>query len=199
MNSRRGMILALCCLIGMAAFATVFIVRSGKQATPASRKDFVSQRALSALLDGQLNDYEGKPQPFSQWKEKILVINFWATWCAPCREEMPYFSRISEKFAAKGVQFVGISADAPNTVRLFAQQRGISYPLLIGGPQVIALSTELGNKQSGLPFTLILGRSRETLLTRTGRLAAVELENVLQSATTTTAPLLDKMSRTTAN
>ena len=178
------MILAISCLIGMAVFAAAFIVRSGRQATPAPTTDFVSQRALSTLLDGQLNDYEGKPQAFSQWKDKILVINFWATWCAPCREEMPYFSRISENYAAKGVQFVGISTDTPSTVRLFAQQHGVSYPLLIGGPQVIALSTELGNTQSGLPFTLILGRNREALLTRTGRLAAVELENVLHGTIT---------------
>lgn len=184
MNLRRAMIPALCVLIGVAAFTTGFLVRPGKRVSQPPPPEVVSKQALSALLDAQFNDYEGKPQPLAQWKGKILVINFWATWCAPCREEMPYFSRINEQYAGQGVQFVGISTDAADTVRLFARQHKVSYPLLIGGPQIVALSTELGNRQSGLPFTLILGRNREPLLARTGRLPESELESFLRRAAT---------------
>ena len=184
MNLRRAMILALCILIGVAAFTAGLLVRPGKRVSQPLPQEVVSKQALSTLFDAQFNDYEGKPRPFAQWKGNILVINFWATWCAPCREEMPYFSRISEKYAAKGVQFVGISTDTPETVRLFAQQHGVSYPLLIGGPQIVALSTELGNRQSVLPFTLILDRNGEPLLTRTGRLPEAELDSFLKSAAT---------------
>ena len=182
MNLRRWVIPALCGLIGVAAFSAGLLMRPEKRLSQPPAQDFVSKQALSALFDVEFNDYRGKPHPFSQWKGKILVVNFWATWCAPCREEMPYFSRISEKYAEKGVQFVGISADAPDTVRRFAQQLDVSYPLLFGGPQTVDLSIDLGNRQSGLPYTVILGRNREPLLTRTGRLPEAELESLLKGA-----------------
>ncbi len=184
MNLRRGMIPVLCGLVGVAAFTAGLLIRPDNRISQPPVQDLVSKPALSALFDSQFNDYDGKPHPFSRWEGKILVINFWATWCAPCRDEIPYFSRISEKYAEKGVQFIGISTDAPDTVRLFAQQHSVSYPLLIGGPQIVALSTELGNRQSGLPFTLILGRNREPLLARTGRLPEAELDSLLKGTTT---------------
>ena len=109
---------------------------------------------------------------------------------------MPYFSRLSEQYAEKGVQFVGLSTDTAETIRLFATNHRISYPLLVGDPHLISLTAELGNRQSGLPFTLILDLNREPLLIRTGRLGEAELESVLYRAT---ARRLDKMSRTTAN
>lgn len=184
MNLRRWILPSLFVAIGSVAFTAGLLIRPEKQNSQRQPQELVSKEALSTLLNAQFDDYDGKSYPFSRWKGKILVINFWATWCAPCREEMPYFSRIGAKFAVKGVQFVGISTDTPETVRFFAQQLGISYPLLIGGPQIIALSTELGNRQSGLPFTLILNRNGEPLLTRTGRLPEAELESFLRNAAT---------------
>ena len=184
MNVRRWMLPSLCLAIAAVAFTAGLLIRPEKQNPQRQPQALVSKEALSTLLNTQFNDYDGKSHPFSQWKGKVLVINFWATWCAPCREEMPYFSRIGAKYAVNGIQFIGISTDTPETVRRFAQQHGVSYPLLIGGPQIIALSTELGNRQSGLPFTLILDRNGEPLLTRTGRLPEAELENFLKSAAT---------------
>ncbi len=181
MTLGKGTIAALCALIGVVAFTAGFLVRPEKRVSQAPAQEFVSKRALSALFGLQFNDYGGTAYPFSQWKGKILVINFWATWCAPCREEMPYFSRLSKEYAGKGVQFVGISADAPDTIRLFAEQHRVFYPLLVGGPQTVAMSIDLGNRQSGLPYTLILGRNGELLLARTGRLPEAELENLLKS------------------
>ena len=193
MIGRKSLIIALCCATGIGALTAQLVFRSAK--TPLTG-ELPSQTALSTLLDHSFTDYNEKPFKLSQWSEKILVINFWATWCPPCREEMPYFSRISEQYAEKGVQFVGLSADLPDTVRRFANEYSVSYPLLLGGADFIALTTELGNRLSGLPFTLILDLNREPLLIRTGRLGEAELESVLHRAT---ARRLDKMSRTTAN
>lgn len=193
MIGRKSLIIALCCATGIGALTAQLVFRSAK--TPLTG-ELPSQTALSTLLDHSFTDYNEKPFKLSQWSEKILVINFWATWCPPCREEMPYFSRISEQYAEKGVQFVGLSTDTAETIRLFASNHRISYPLLVGGPHLISLTAELGNRQSGLPFTLILDLNREPLLIRTGRLGEAELESVLYRAT---ARRLDKMSRTTAN
>ena len=193
MIGRKSLIIALCCATGIGALTAQLVFRSAK--TPLTG-ELTSQTALSTLLDHSFTDHNEKPFKLSQWSEKILVINFWATWCPPCREEMPYFSRLSEQYAEKGVQFVGLSTDTAETIRLFATNHRISYPLLVGGSHLISLTAELGNRQSGLPFTLILDLNREPLLIQTGRLGEAELESVLYRAT---ARRLDKMSRTTAN
>ena len=193
MIGRKSLIIALCCATGIGALTAQLVFRSAK--TPLTG-ELPSQTALPTLLDHSFIDYNEKPSTLSQWSEKILVINFWATWCPPCREEMPYFSRLSEQYAEKGVQFVGLSTDTAETIRLFATNHRISYPLLVGDPHLISLTAELGNRQTGLPFTLILDLNREPLLIRTGRLGEAELESVLYRAT---ARRLDKMSRTTAN
>jgi thiol-disulfide isomerase/thioredoxin len=76
-------------------------------------------------------DLTGKPQSLGQWQGKLLVINFWAAWCAPCREEMPALNRIHNKYAAKALQIVGIAADSAYKVCQFWKQTVIGYPLLI--------------------------------------------------------------------
>ena len=179
MNCRRWQIPALCGVVAASAFVAAMLFWPQKPVPPRRAPATASMQALSRLHDLQLNDYQGKSQPFSQWKGKILVINFWAAWCAPCREEMPYFSRISRDYAEKGVQFVGISSDSAATVRGFADREKISYPLLVGGQHTLELSAALGNSQSGLPFTAIVGRNGEPLLAHTGRLSESELESLL--------------------
>ena len=106
-----------------------------------------------------LPDAGGKPQPMAQWKGKVLVVNFWATWCAPCREEMPEFVRAQSEFGDKGLQFVGIAADSADKVTQFAQEIHLNYPALIGGFGSIELSRTLGNSVMALPFTVVIDRS----------------------------------------
>lgn len=179
MNLRRWQIVAACAL-ATAAFVAGIAIRQNVPAAKAPTSGTVSKQALSGLFAIQLDDFRGQSHAFAQWKGKILIVNFWATWCGPCRDEMPYFSRIAEKYAANGVQFVGISTDPAETVSTFAAHYRISYPLLIGGPGAIELSAALGNELKGLPYTIILGRNGEPLLTRTGRLAEADLEALLE-------------------
>lgn len=177
MNLRRRQIVAASALAAAAAFFAGVAFRQYRRDDPP--QDMASEAALAAVFAIQLDDFLGRTHAFAQWKGQILVVNFWATWCAPCREEMPYFSRIATKRKGNGVQFVGISTDPPEAVKSFAEQYRIAYPLLVGGPGAIELSATLGNRLKGLPFTIVLGRNGEPLLTHTGRLAEAELENVL--------------------
>jgi len=103
-------------------------------------------------------DAKGNAQKLEQWRGKVLVVNFWATWCAPCREEIPDFVRLQDKLGPKGVQFVGIAVDNADKVVQFAEEFQVNYPLLIGGYGAIELSRALGNKLGALPFTALVSR-----------------------------------------
>ena len=159
-------------LLLFAAATTVFLLSNGKESG--------SRQAIDRLFATTLADEHGQHQAMAQWRGKILVVNFWATWCPPCREEMPYFSRLHTDYAAQGVQFVGIAVDSAAAVQAFAAREQISYPLLVGGQASVELSAELGNRAAGLPFTLLMDRNGEPIATRTGRFAEAELENLLR-------------------
>ena len=139
----------------------------------------ISEAAISHFFAARLNDSNGKPQPLSQWQGKTLVINFWATWCPPCREEMPAFSRLQTKHAANGVQFVGIALDTPENVSLFQKQYAASYPLLMAESEGIELSQQLGNYRLALPYTVVIGADKKSRLTQLGRVSERELDKLL--------------------
>lgn len=122
----------------------------------------------TALLALSLPDAGGQPQALAQWRGKVLVVNFWATWCAPCREEMPEFVRAQNDYGSKGLQVVGIAVDNADKVQQFAKDLGLNYPALIGGYGAMDLSKELGNELVALPFTLILDRQGKVAYTHLG-------------------------------
>ena len=134
--------------------------------------------ALDRIHALRLDDSAGRSQGLLQWKQRALVINFWAPWCLPCREELPVFSRLQLKHAAS-VQFVGITLDTADNVAAFARQAPVSYPLLVAGAEGTALAQVLGNAQLVLPFTVVLSAGGIPRLVRTGRLREDELDTVL--------------------
>lgn len=132
------------------------------EATRARRRD------AAALLGLVLPDLSGREQALAQWRGKVLVVNFWATWCAPCREEMPHFVRAQVNQGANGLQFVGIAVDSVDKAKQFAGEIGVNYPILIGGYGAIELSRALGNSVGALPFTVVLDRRGELAWTHLG-------------------------------
>ncbi len=138
--------------------------------------------APARLLALTLPDLDGRLQPISQWKDKVLVVNFWATWCPPCKEEMPEFSRINSKYAEKGIQFVGISIDSADKVLAFQKETPVSYPLLISNLESLELSSDLGNRAKALPFTIILRADGRPQQVKLGKFATPDLEKAIQSA-----------------
>jgi thiol-disulfide isomerase/thioredoxin len=133
----------------------------------------------TALLALSLPDPTGKLQPMAQWHGKVLVVNFWATWCAPCREEMPDFVRAQQQYGGKGLQIVGIAADNADKVQQFAEEIKLNYPALIGGYGAMDLSKELGNSLVALPFTLILDRQGKVAYTHLGPVKADKFRDVI--------------------
>jgi len=156
-------------LVGIAAFAAGIGVaiweRPRLDATP--------------LLSLSLLDLQGHPQRLSQWQGKVLVVNFWATWCVPCREEMPEFVRAQQELGAKGLQFVGIAIDQPALVSQFVTELKLNYPALIGSYDVVDLSRPLGNRFAALPFTVILDREGHIAHTQMGPLKPGQLHSIV--------------------
>lgn len=134
---------------------------------------------LAALMAARLPDLQGKPQPIDQWQGKVVVINFWATWCAPCREEIPLFIRLQKKYGERGLQFVGIAIDQAEKVRPYATELGMNFPVLIGGADAIELTRTLGNKASVLPFTVVLDRSGKAVQKEVGAVKEAQIEPLL--------------------
>ena len=136
---------------------------------------------IAALDAAALHDLDGKAQPFEQWAGKVLVVNFWATWCAPCREEIPLFVSLQKKYGDRGLQFVGIAIDQPEKVRPYAAELGMNFPILIGGADAIALTRILGNRAAVLPFTLIIDRAGRVVRREVGAAKEAKLEPLLSS------------------
>ena len=121
------------------------------------------QVGAAALPDFALPDVSGKLHNVSEWQGKIRVINFWATWCTPCRKEIPEFIALQEQYADKGLQFIGIAIDDQESVAKYLASININYPMLIGDVTGIALAHQLGNTIDAVPFTLIVNQQGQII------------------------------------
>lgn len=150
-------------------------------AAPAAQKPAAAapDQGGEALLAAAWPDLNGVSQPLSQWKGKVLVVNFWATWCEPCKKEIPEFVKVQAKFRDKGVVFVGIALDDKDKVAAMSKELGINYPVLIAPLSAIDVSKAAGNKMSALPFTAVLGRDGQVVLGKLGGLDESSLTQVI--------------------
>lgn len=121
-----------------------------------------------------LADLAGAPRKVSEWDGKVLIVNFWATWCPPCRKEIPAFIKLQRKYGDRGVQFVGIALDEPRAVQDFTQAMGINYPILIGDSG--AMTQRYGNHLGVLPYTVIIDRSSQIVFVKLGELTPAQAE-----------------------
>lgn len=121
----------------------------------------------------------GQPIALQNYRGKPLVVNFWATWCPPCVEEIPEFSRVATEFSGKGISFVGIAIDNADNVKEFAKSIPSSYPSLIAGAGAIELARALGNQAGGLPYTLVIDAQGKIRASRLGRMHEAELRAAL--------------------
>ena len=143
------------------------------------QKPATSADAAGVLLATSLPDLRGERQAIGQWKGKVLVVNFWATWCPPCLKEIPEFVRLQDQLGSQGVQFVGIAIDDKAKVDAFAAKLGVNYPLLIAETEGISLARQAGNRLGGLPFTVIIDRQGNTAKIELGTLDEKKLMPIL--------------------
>jgi len=135
---------------------------------------------LDRLPDFSFPDLQGNSRTSQEWQDKIVVLNFWATWCPPCRKETPAFIEVQSSYPQQ-VQFVGIAIDDQQPVQDFADEFGINYPTLLGDMSAIEISRQLGNRFSGLPFTAIFNQSGKLVYQRTGEVKKTELTEQIKA------------------
>jgi len=171
--------------IGVAALAIFagFLLQNTKTSSTPKRMAQnapVTNDSANLILETTLPDLQGKNQSVSQWKGKVLVVNFWATWCEPCRREMPEFIELQDELRDQGLLFIGIALDQKSKVQQFSKEIGVNYPVLLGGIEAMELAEVAGNRYAVLPFTVILNRNGEIAGTHVGRIARDKLEAILK-------------------
>lgn len=131
--------------------------------------------------DLQLPDLDGHVQNLTRWDGKLVLINFWASWCGPCIEEMPLLDRAQQRHAARGLQVVGIAADDATATKRFLASRPVRYPILIDDPaRGHDASLQFGDDRSVLPYSVLVDRSGRVVAQRFGNFSEATLERWLQ-------------------
>jgi thiol-disulfide isomerase/thioredoxin len=162
------------------AFAAGFLLSPSSTGASAAISTPTDKAALQALFTQTLSTPDGSPAQVGQWQNKrVLVINFWATWCPPCRRELPLFAATQRKYQGKDVQFVGIAIDNTDNVKLFSRTNDVSYPLLVGTDETSTIMRQLGNSRDGLPYTLLVANG-QIVVQKLGEFTSDELERELQ-------------------
>jgi peroxiredoxin len=186
--NRPFVIMALVALLA-AGGGYLVAMRLGKPPAPAATPVMppVTTSAVPApeTLVGQrrpdfsLADAAGNPVEAADFDGQVLLLNFWATWCAPCVEEMPMLSRLQRDFSARGLRVVGITVDDPVRARAFAQDLGLDYPLLFGTGEAMLIGRRYGNASGMLPYSVLIDAAGTVRWTHLGAVSRQQLESRL--------------------
>lgn len=165
--SRRAILgLAVAGLISAIAGQALYSAWIGPPPTPASALRFT--------------DLAGKPRDLSEWRGRWVLVNFWATWCAPCLSEIPLLMDAQEAYADRGLQIVGPAMDRSEPVRALVQRMGIPYPVFAGDVEVAAAMDGLGDTLGALPFSVLLSPDGTAVYRKHGDFSRDELTALLE-------------------
>lgn len=131
--------------------------------------------------DFSLPDLDGKVHSIAEWDGKVTVLNFWATWCPPCKREIPTFIELQQQYAARGVQFVGVAIDTRDQVIPYVDSAHINYLTLIGENDAVNVSHAFGNRLDALPYTVIIDRQGTIAFVQRGELTREVAEQAIRT------------------
>lgn len=167
--------------LATAAIAAAIIGALSYQWLANPHHDHNSAQTADTLPAFSLADMHGEVRHSSEWQDKPRLINFWATWCPPCRKEIPLLMQAQTDYAAAGLQVIGIALEQPDTVLEYATEVGLNYPSLVGSSQVIELGNQLGNRIGALPYSVLVSSDGKILETHMGELSAEQLADWLNT------------------
>lgn len=136
--------------------------------------------AGDSRVDFTLPDLDGNPQTFSQWDGDLVVLNFWATWCPPCKKEMPLFQETWEQHRDEDFNIVAVAVDEQSATEQFVATYGIEFPILIGQDEAMEIQTEYGNRIGALPYTVVIDRNGTIRATHRGEVTEDDLDGWLE-------------------
>jgi len=174
-------VMLLCTLAGGAAAAGGFLfhrwIDEVEQPSPVVK--VAEPIDVARRPDFELRDTEGRLRRVAEWDGKLLVVNFWATWCPPCVHEIPVFNMLQRRYAGRGVQFLGIAIDDLDNVKTFIAEVGLDYPTLHGQLDAMDVGRAYGNRLGGLPFTVLVGPDGNVVHRHAGPLDEATAESLI--------------------
>ena len=183
MNANTRTLRASLVLVGALVLGTTTVggIVAAQSAEEGETERFVPVSEQMARPDFTLSDLDGVERSISEWDGKVLLVDFWASWCIPCRAEMPSFNALREKYSDQGFEIIGIAADELDEVQEFITRIPIDFPVVYGDVfDMMDLSAEFGNDYGGLPFNVFVDREGNIrYVQKPGEVSFEEAEEIL--------------------
>jgi thiol-disulfide isomerase/thioredoxin len=171
-NARTSIaILALALVAGAAGFG------AQKWLQGSDEHEQLAEQAPSTIV---FKDLEGRPRHLTEWPGKLILVNFWASWCAPCLKEMPLLVEAQQEFGSHGLQIIGPALDSLEDAAQQAKLLGVNYPIMAGDVDVIAAMDALGDELGALPFSVLVAPDGRIIERITGVLTREHLQRLIR-------------------
>ena len=175
MNNKQRIFVGLVAAIGLVGgFFAAQIINKPSLPQPGQAAAMPKQ-----MVEFTLPDIDGKLHNINQWRGKLILLNFWATWCPPCREEIPLFIDMQEKYGKRGLQIIGVAIDSKQAVENYPDFAFMNYPVLIGQEKVMAIMKQYGNRIGSLPYSVVIDPQGRVLGRKIGAYKRSEIEALL--------------------
>jgi len=168
-------------LVALMAGALLFVAQRASDMQPEAAS--AAPEEAPPMREGvypafSLPDETGEIRDFAEWSGKHRIVNFWATWCAPCRREIPLLKDFQDQHGNAGIQVIGVAVDEPDEVAVYAEAARFNYPIMVGQEDAMAIAETSGIEMIGLPFTMIVAADGELLNAHLGEIHQEELDQI---------------------
>ncbi|MDH5361066.1 MAG: TlpA family protein disulfide reductase [Gammaproteobacteria bacterium] len=143
-------------------------------------QQYFEQKAANHRPDFSLPDMDGKLRHIKEWDGQVILLNFWASWCPPCREELPDFVQLYDDYGDRGFVVVGVAIDKQQDIADFMDSVGVEYPVMISESEGIRISQAYGNRLGALPYSVIIDRDGQMVSSHLKLLTYQDVEAMIQ-------------------